>query len=180
MKFPWYGLKEQLTRLFHTDEVRTGHRNGERPSMHVCVRLGFLTIIGKSNHSINFKFCVYICWVSVQNLFAFGRCWPNFGTPMAKKLLKMRQNAGFRPLSEKVFSQSNSNSSLWCTLVGWVFRSDLLLGHVRQILDLYLAKKLFELGQNGGFRPLSEKVLMQFNSNLVCTLTRKVFRTDLL
>ena len=57
-----------------------------------------------------------------------------------KKLLKMRRNGGVRPLSETVFSQSNSNSNLWCTLVGWVFRSDLLLGHVGQILALYWPK----------------------------------------
>ena len=107
MKFSWYGLKEQLDRLFHTwisgftlliqgmadfalskcfslfscdqallrtphsvcpsaclsvrlwhlfvptEEVRTGHRNGERPSMRAYIRLGFLTIIGKSNQSIS-------------------------------------------------------------------------------------------------------------------------------
>ena len=36
------------------------------------VRPGFLTFIWKSNHSVNFKFDVCICWVSVQNGFAFG------------------------------------------------------------------------------------------------------------
>ena len=72
--------------------------------------------------------------MSVQNLLAFGRCWPNFGTLVAKKWLKMVRNGGFHPLSEKVFSQSNSNSNLsWCALVGWVFRTDLLLGHAGQI-----------------------------------------------
>ena len=121
------------------------------------------------------------CWVSVQNLFAFGLCWPNFGHLVAIKWLKMvvydhylkkyscnpiqtwciyllgrcselmrfgatlakfwtsgghkiTENVGFRPLSEKVFMQSNSN--MGCTLIGWVFRIDSLLGHVGQIFAL--------------------------------------------
>ena len=120
------------------DEVERGHRNGEHPSVHpslrLSVRLGFPSIIWKSNHLINFKFSVCICWVSVQNWFSFGSHWPNFGPLVAKKLLEMGQNVGFRPLSQKVFTQSISN--LWCTLVGWVVRIDSFWGHVGQILAL--------------------------------------------
>ena len=47
----------------------------------------------------------------------------------------MGQNGGFRPLSEKVFAQSNSN--LVCTLIGWLFRISFLFGHVGQILGLW-------------------------------------------
>ena len=58
-------------------EVRTGHRNGERPSMRACIRLGFLTIIGKNNHSINFNtlvgwvFRIYLLLVDVGPILAF-------------------------------------------------------------------------------------------------------------
>ena len=100
-----------------------------------CVRQRFPTIIWKSNHSINFKFGVSICWISVQNWFAFGRHWPNFGPVVARKRLKMGQNGGFQPLSETVFTQSNSN--LVCTFIGLVFRTDSLSCYVSQILILY-------------------------------------------
>ena len=55
------------------------------------------------------------------------------------KKSKMGRNGGFRPLSEKVFTQSNWN--LVCTLFGWVFRIDSLLGHVGQILALWWSQK---------------------------------------
>ena len=163
----------------------------------------FPTIIWKNNHSIHFKFGLGICWVSVQNWFAwpnFGihfklgvytywvsvQKWfafwpdlPNFGPLVATKWLKMvvsdhnleefsrkpiqtcclhllsecseficflptlakfwsssghkvTEMGGFWPLSEIVFMQSNSN--VVCTLIGCVFRIDLLFGHVGQIL----------------------------------------------
>ena len=91
------------------------------------VRPGFPTIIWKSNYLIYFRFHVCICLLSVQNLFIFGSQWPNFGPLVARKWLKMGQNVGFWPVSQKVFTQFNSN--LWCTLVGWVFRIDLLFNH---------------------------------------------------
>ena len=144
-----------------------------------------------------------------------------------QKWLEMGQNGGYRPISEKVFTQSDLNS--WCTLAGWVFRNDYLLGNDGQILalkwlqndfklvkvlvpHLYL-KKLFtqsnsktgcihwlcewsemrcflatlakfwpssghKITENGSFQSLSEKVFMQTNSKLVCTLIRWVFRND--
>ena len=71
-------------------EVGRGHRNDEcvsvRASVHASIHLGFLTIIWKSNHSINFKYGVCIYLVSVQNWFAFGPCWPNFVPLVAKKM----------------------------------------------------------------------------------------------
>ena len=79
----------------------------------------FPTIIWKSIHTIQLKLVVYTCCVSVQKWFAFGWPWSNFGPLVATKLLKVSQNGGFQPLSEKVFMQSNSN--LVCTLIGWVF-----------------------------------------------------------
>ena len=108
------------------DKVRKGHGNGERPSVH----LRFPTIIWKNNHSVNFKFDVCIFgWV-----FRIDSLLGNVGPLVAKNWLKMGQNGGFQPLSEKVFIHSNSN--LWCTLVGWVFRIDSLLAHIGQILAL--------------------------------------------
>ena len=50
----------------------------------------------------------------------------------------MGQNVAFQPLFQKAFTQSHSN--LWCTLVGLVFRTDLLLGHVDPILTLLWPK----------------------------------------
>ena len=95
---------------------------------------GFLNIIWKSILSIYFKFDVGIWCVNVQNYIAFRRCWLNFGPQVPQKWPKMVQSGGFRPLSEKVFTQSYSN--LWCTLVMWVFRNDSLLCHVGQISAL--------------------------------------------
>ena len=56
-----------------------------RPCVRPSVHPGFLTIIWKSNHSINFKFIACICWVSVQNWLTFGWHWPNVGPLVAKK-----------------------------------------------------------------------------------------------
>ena len=61
-------------------------------------------------------------------------CWLNFGPLVAKY-------GGFRPLSDKVFKQSNSN--LWCTLLGWVFITDLLLSHIGPILAFIRQKKTY-------------------------------------
>ena len=108
--------KMEFPELFvPADEVRRGHRNGERVSVRWSVCPGFPTIIWKSNGSIHLKFGVGIYWVSVQNWFAFGWRWPNFGPPVAKKWLKMGQNGGFQPLSEKVFTQSN----YWVSVQKW-------------------------------------------------------------
>ena len=63
-----------------------------------------------------------ICFLST-----LAKFWPSSGH-------KMTENGGFRLLSEKVFSQSNSN--LVCTLIGWMFRIDMHLDHVGQILAL--------------------------------------------
>ena len=45
----------------------------------------FPTIIWKSIHPIQFKLVLYTCWVNVQNWFAFGPCWPNFGPLVVTK-----------------------------------------------------------------------------------------------
>ena len=66
-----------------------------------------------------------------------------FQSSGGQKWLKMAQNGGFRPLSEKVFIQSSSY--LLCTLIGWLFRNDLFLGNAGQISALYWPKRL---GQN--------------------------------
>ena len=67
-----------------------------------------------------------------SELIRFGgtlaKFWPSCGH-------EMTENVGFWPSSEKVFTQFNWN--LVCTLTGWVFITDLLLGHVGQILALY-------------------------------------------
>ena len=64
-----------------------------------------------------------ICFLDI-----LAKFWPSSGH-------KMTENGGFRPLSKKVFKESNSN--LVCALAGWVFRIDALFGHVGRILALY-------------------------------------------
>ena len=71
-------------------------------------------LLGESSEFIRF-------WATMTKF------WPSSGH-------KMTENHGFWPLSEKVFKQSNSD--LVCTLIGWVFRIDLLLAKVGQILAL--------------------------------------------
>ena len=71
--------------------------------------------------------CVHLfgeCSELICFLAMLARFWPSSGH-------QMTENGGFQPLSEKVFTQSNSN--LVCILIGWVFRIDLLFGHVGQI-----------------------------------------------
>ena len=46
---------------------------------------GFRPVSEKRNQAINFKCSVCIYWVNVQNFFAFGRRWPNFGPLVATK-----------------------------------------------------------------------------------------------
>ena len=60
-----------------------------------------------------------------------AKFWPSSGH-------KITENGGFRPSSEKVFIQSNSN--LACTLIVWVFRIDSLLGQAGQNLALWWPK----------------------------------------
>ena len=139
------------------DEVGRGHGDGDCPSVRSCVRQMFLTIIRKSNHSVNFKFGVCICCMGVHNWFAFGRHWPNFGHLVAIKRLKMGQNGGLRPLSETVFTQSNSN--LVCTFIGLVFRTDSLSCYVSQILILYLTQS-----DSKWFPPIIWKKITKSNS----------------
>ena len=78
---------------------------------------------------------VYTWWVSVQNWFWCGPRWPNFSSLVAKKTDNWSKYRFATIFRKKVFTQSNSN--LWCTLVGLVFRIDSLLDHVGQILALW-------------------------------------------
>ena len=90
---------------------------GQKMTENVGLRW-FPTISWKTNHSIHFSLCVYTCWLSIQNWFAIGPCWPNFGLLVAKKLLKMV--VSYRYLE----NQSWSISNLVYTLVGLVLRID--------------------------------------------------------
>ena len=85
------------------------------------------------NYSSNFiqTWCVHLlgkCSESVFFLATLAKFWPSSGHTMT-------ENGGFRPLSEKVFTQSNSN--LVGTFIGWVFRIDLLYGHVVGISPIW-------------------------------------------
>ena len=58
--------------------------------------------------------------------------------------LKMTENGGFQPLSDKVFMQSNSN--MVCTLIWWVFRIDSLWDHIGQKFGPLVATKWLKMG----------------------------------
>ena len=123
-------------------------------SVRLSIHLGFPTIIWKSNHSINFKFCLCICLVSVQNWFTFGPRWPNFVPLVAKNQLEMGQNVGLWPLSQKY----SHNPIQTCGVH--------LLGECSEFIHYWATLAKFWLSchqkitENGGFRPLSEKVFM--------------------
>ena len=161
--------------LFLSPPTKSG---GDIGMVSVCVPVhpsvrGFRPLSGKIITQL-ISNLVYAFLCECSELIRFWPMLAEFWPSRGQKWLKMGQNVGFRPLSEIVFTKSNS--SLWCKLVGWVFRINSPLGHVRQILALYSDQKITE---NGGFRPLSEqKRFTQSNSNLVCTLTRWVFRND--
>ena len=121
----------------------------------------FPTIIWKSIHTIQFKLGVYTYSVSECFWAMLAKFWP-------LTTHKMTENGGFRPLSEKLFMQSHSN--LVCTHTYWVSAQNCFtFGPRWPNFSPLVATKCLE---NGGFRPLSEKVFMQSNSNLVCTLIK--------
>ena len=69
------------------DKVGRAHRNGERSSVRASVRLSSSKKsmkLDENGRSVG----LYTYWVSVQNWFAFGPCWPNFDPLMAPKWLK--------------------------------------------------------------------------------------------
>ena len=136
---------------------------------HIC-KLNLLII----NISTWQHFYKYTYWVSVQNWFAFWPRWPNFGPLMATKWHKNGERPSVRPGFPTIIWKSNHSIhfKFGVGISGWVFRTDSLLGDV--------GPKWLTMGQNGGFRPLSEKVFTQFNSNLMGTLIEWVSRKDLL
>ena len=60
----------------------------------------------------------------------------------------------------------------------WVFRTDSLLSHMLAQFQPSSGQKMTANGSKYWFRPLSEKVLTQPNSNLRCTLVGWVLRID--
>ena len=135
-------------------------------------KLWFPTVIWKSIHTIQFKLVVYTCWVSVQNWFAFGPCWPNFGPLVATKWLKI------------VVSDHNLKKSIHAIqfkLGQWCVH---LLGECSELIRFWATLAKFwpssghKMIEYGGFQPVSEKIFMQYNSNMACTLIGWVFRID--
>ena len=120
------------------------------------------TIIGKTIHSIQLKLgvpCTIIWWV-----FRNDWIWDRVGLILACWWPKKTKNCGFWLLSAKIITQSTS--VLVYTLLGWMDRTDSLLGHSS-------GPKMTE---NGSFQSLSAKLpcnhLIHFNlgvySYLVC------------
>ena len=230
MKLSWYGLKEQLIRLFHTwisgftlliqgmadfalsewfllfscDQapLRTPHsvcpsaclsvrlwhlfvpltksgRDIGMVSVHPCVRAyvwGFLTLSGKAITQLISIHLLGEC----SEFISFCRCWPTFCHLSGKKLTENEAKWWFPSIIWKSILTIQFQFKLvvytcWVSVQYWF-----AFGTRCPNFGPLLVKKIFELCRNGGFRPLSEKVFMQFNSNLLCTLTIWVFRTDLL
>ena len=124
------------------------------PSVRPSVRPGFSTITWKSYHAINFKFGVCIWYVSVQNWFAFGRRWPNFGPLVAKNYFKWVKLV----VSDHYMKNYLHNPIQTCC--------PHLLGECSEMIRIWVrlvqfcpssGKKWIKVGQNGGFRPLSYK-----------------------
>ena len=207
------GFGRQLFIIVPADEVRRGHRNGKRPSVRPSevsdhylekwsldlFQIWCMHLLGQCSELINF-------WVTLAQF------WPSSG----QKWLRIGQNVGFRPLSQKVFTQSSSELICFWAMLDQFWPSSgqkimtengsklLVSNHYQktyshnpiQTCDVHLLGEFSEfihfwatlakfwpsnghrMTENGGFWPLSEKVLTQFNSNLVCTLIEWVFRTD--
>ena len=113
---------KQICRICHYILHQVAHIDCSAPSgkQHeplngVCViQTWYVHLLGESSE--------LICFFAT-----LAKFWPSSGH-------KMTENGSFWPLSEKVFTQSNSN--LVCTLIGWVFRNDLLWGNVGHIFAL--------------------------------------------
>ena len=128
--------------------------------------VGFRSLSEKSIHTIQFKLVVYTCWVSVQNWFAFGPCWPSFGPLVATKWLKME-------VSDHYLKKYSCNSiQTWCVH---------LLGECSELIRSWTTLAKFwpssshKMTENCGFHLSSEQVILQSNSNLVCTFIVWVF-----
>ena len=84
-----------------------------------------------SNNPIQIQ-CVHLlgqCSELIRFWDTLAKLWPSSGR-------KTTENDGFRPSSENVFTQSNSN--LVCILIVKMLRKDSFFGHVGQILALFL------------------------------------------
>ena len=130
---------------------------------------GFRPLSEKTFDAIQFKFGVYTYWVSVQNWFTFWSCWPIFDALLATKWLKL-------VVSDCYLKKYSSNPiQIWRV---HLFGECSVLIHFWATLAKFWCSTGQKITENGGFWPLSEMVLMQSNSNLMCTLTGWVFRTD--
>ena len=87
--------------------------------------------------------------------------WPSSGH-------KLTENGGFGPLTEKLFTQPNSN--LVCALIGWVFKINLLFRpRCPKFVPLVTTKWLKMMS--------FDHYLRKYNSNLVSTLSENVGST---
>ena len=116
-------------------QTSTGHLLGENSELiHFGTTLAKylpssdLKMSEKSIYAIQFKHGVYTYWVSFQNWFAFGPRWPNFGPLLTTKWLKMM-------VSDHYLEKYWDNPIQTCC-VHLLFRTDLILGHISQILAL--------------------------------------------
>ena len=141
-------------------------------SVHKMIeKSGFRTLHYLKDYSCNSiqTWCVHPlceCSESIHFWAMLAKFWPSSGR-------RMTDNGGFRPLSEKVFMQSNSNLVWifkWMIVQNW-----LAFGTGWPNFGPLVATKWIKIG---GFWLLSEKVFTQYNSNLVSTFVGRVFTND--
>ena len=102
----------------------------------------------KYSHNLIQTWCVHLLgeWSELIRFWAtLAKFWLSGGRTRT-------ENGGFRPLSEKVFTQSYSN--LVCALIWGVLRIDCF----RAMLAKLWPFSGHKITENGGFLPLSEKV----------------------
>ena len=97
-----------------------------------------------------------------SELISFWAKLPNLGPLVANKL-KMGQNCGFRPLSAKVFTQSNSHQC--CTIVEWLLRMFRFWVTLAKFWPSS-GQKWLKVSQNDGFSTIIWKCIHIIQSKL--------------
>ena len=107
----------------------------------------FSNIIWKSSHTIHRKLSAYTNWLTVQNWFAFGPCWPNFGLVGVTKWLKLVAPARYICIS--ISSDQATSGDVHPLIHCWKYVSR-CLQYGLQGPD-YLVILRFQMGQNSRF-----------------------------
>ena len=130
-----------------------------------------------------YGFPMYLC-ISCSCIFLWNY-FTEWLSPLTKSegdIVMMCIHASIRPVFATIIWKANDSINFkFYVCVCWVsFQVWFAFGWHWSNFGPLVAKKLFKVGQNGVFWPLSEKIFAQSNSNLVCTLIGWMFRIGLL